>query len=328
MSTFVVLLNWNGWRDTIECLESLFELSGTGFSIVVCDNESSDGSLAKLSSWADAALSADAVVCLTKQQVLDGARMAPSHKLALVANGGNLGFAGGNNVGVQLAMNDPDCKYVWLLNNDTTVAPDALSTLVARAEADPTIGLCGSTLVYFHNQQMVQAFGGAIYNRFTGRSRHIGAFASLDAIPVDPVSTEQGMSYVVGASMLVSRAYIEQVGMMQEDYFLYYEEIDWCTRGNGRFRLGYAPYSRVFHKEGASIGTTAAGGSALSVYYLFRNRVRFTARFYPGLLALVMGACVWDIFKLLVKRRFAVAAAAVRGTVLLPRLPTTRKVTP
>jgi GT2 family glycosyltransferase len=126
--------------------------------------------------------------------------------------------------------------------------------------------------------------------------------------------------------MLVRRAYLEQIGLMQEDYFLYYEEIDWCTRGKDKFRLGYAPNSLVFHKEGASIGTAASGGSALSTYYLFRSRVRFTARFYSVLLITVLPACAWDIFKLLVKRKFALANAAWRGAMQLPRLPSAPRV--
>jgi GT2 family glycosyltransferase len=323
MKVSVVLLNWNGWRDTLECLDSLFKSNHSAFSVIVCDNASSDDSVDQIARWAIATLGPAVFSTFTKEQVAAGIQMPQGTRLALVSNGANLGFAGGNNVGVRLALNSPECEYVWLLNNDTTVDASALGNVLARAESDPSIGLCGSTLVYHHNQQMVQALGGATFNRFTGRSKHIGAFSALSDVPSNPAATEGAMSYVVGAAMLVRRAYLEQVGLMQEDYFLYYEEIDWCTRGKGKFRLGYAPNSHVFHKEGASIGTAASGGSALSTYYLFRSRIRFTARFYPGLLAPVLTACAWDIFKMLVKRKFALAQAAWRGTAQLPRLPTT-----
>ena len=199
------------------------------------------------------------------------------------------------------------------------MAPSALSEAVTRADADPTIGLCGSTLVYYHDRGSVQAFGGARFNRCTGRSRHVGAFASTESIPADPQRTEQAMSYVIGAAMLVRREYIEQVGMMQDDYFLYYEEIDWATRGKSQFRLGYAPASIVYHKEGASIGTTASGGSALSMYFLFRNRIRFTARFHAWMLPMVVVTCCWDVFKLLAKGRMTAANAALRGMLMRPR---------
>lgn len=314
----VVLLNWNGWRDTISCLDSLFDIRATPCRVLICDNDSRDESIAKLYEWGQARF-ANRFEKITRTDVQRGVSLRRDTKLAIVQNGANLGFAAGNNVGVRLAMRCPDCQFIWLLNNDTIVAPDALGRVVARAVSDPTIGLCGSTLIYHHNQEMVQAFGGSTYNRFSGRSKHIGAFAPLSAVPTDPSEIEKTMSCVVGAAMLVSRAYLEQVGLMQEDYFLYYEEIDWCTRGQRKFRLGYAPDSLVFHKEGASIGTAAADGSALSVYYLFRSRVRFTARFYPGLLLFVLVACAWDIFKMLAKRKFSLARAALRGAAQMSR---------
>lgn len=318
----IVLLNWNGWRDTLGCLDSLFDVGATPCRVLVCDNDSHDESVDRLSAWGQMRFD-NRFERLTRSDVVRGVSLRKDTKLALIENGANLGFAAGNNVGIRLAMRSPDCQFVWLLNNDTTVAPDALARVVARAESDPSIGLCGSTLIYHHNQLMVQAFGGATYNRFSGKSRHIGAFAPLSAAPTDSTEIEMAMSYVVGAAMLVRREYLEQVGLMQEDYFLYYEEIDWCTRGKSKFRFGYAPNSYVFHKEGASIGTAASGGSALSTYYLFRSRVRFTARFYPGLLAPVLSACAWDIFKFLVKRKFTLAQAAWRGVLQLPRVPST-----
>lgn len=328
MKVCVVLLNWNGWRDTLECLDSLFKSSYSSFTVVVCDNASSDSSAAEITQWALSALRPEVFATFTREQVTAGGHLLPATRLALVANGANLGFAGGNNVGVRLALNSPDYEFVWLLNNDTTVQADSLGNVLAHAQTDATIGLCGSTLVYHHDQKMVQALGGATFNRFTGRSKHIGAFLPLSEVPNKPADIERAMSYVIGAAMLVRRTYLEQVGLMQEDYFLYYEEIDWCTRGRGKFRLGYAPNSLVFHKEGASIGTAASGGSALSTYYLFRSRVRFTARFYPGLLAPVLTACAWDIFKLVVKRKFMLAQSALRGASQLSRLPATPEVRP
>ena len=319
----VVLLNWNGWRDTLACLNSLFDVRATPCRVLVCDNGSHDESVVQLSAWGQMRFG-NRFERLTRRDVDRGVSLHKETKLALIENEANLGFAAGNNVGVRLAMRSPDCLYFWLLNNDTTVVPDALARVVARAESDPTIGLCGSTLIYHHNQQMVQAFGGSTYNRFSGKSRHIAAFASLSTVPTDPTETEKAMSYVVGAAMLVRRAYLEEIGLMQEDYFLYYEEIDWCTRGKKKFRLGYAPDSHVFHKEGASIGTDPAGGTPLSMYYLFRSRIRFTARFNPELLPLVFTACAWDIFKLLVKRKFPLAKAAFRGALHLPKLLTNK----
>jgi GT2 family glycosyltransferase len=241
MRVCVVLLNWNGWRDTLECLDSLFKSNRSDFSVIVCDNASSDDSVAEITQWASKALRPEAFATYSKEQVAAGIQMAQGIRLALVRNGGNLGFAGGNNVGVRLALNSPACEYVWLLNNDTTIDTNALGNVLARAESDPSIGLCGSTLVYHHDQQMVQALGGATFNRFTGRSKHIGAFSALRDVPTDPAATERAMSYVIGAAMLVRRAYLEQVGLMQEDYFLYYEEIDWSPVARASSAWGMRP---------------------------------------------------------------------------------------
>lgn len=317
----VVLLNWNGWRDTIACLESLVDARATPCRVVVCDNDSHDESVVQLSAWGQTRFG-NRFERVSRSDVEHGVSLREDTKLALVENGANLGFAAGNNVGIRLAMRSPDCQFVWLLNNDTTVAPDALALVVARAESDPSIGLCGSTLIYHHDQQMIQAFGGATYNRFSGKSRHIGAFAPLSAVPTEPGEIERAMSYVVGAAMLVRRAYLEQVGLMHEDYFLYCEEIDWATRGQSRFRLGYAPESVVFHKEGASIGTSAVGGSSLSLFYLFRNRVRYAWRFHRIFVPSVLFFCAVDLAKLVVRRRWPQAFAALRGVLQFsPPLP-------
>lgn len=312
---YIVILNWNGWRDTQECLESLTKLEGVDYRVVVCDNASSDGSISHLQDWA-ARHYPGATQRLSRQEIEAGAALPAEVRLALVDNGGNLGFAGGNNSGVRLAMNDPACRFVWLLNNDTTVEPDSLVHAVRHANADPAIGLCGSTLVYYHNRGQMQALGGARYSRVTGRSAHVGAFRSSSDLPNDATRIEKQLSYVVGAAMLASRAFIEQVGYMREDYFLYYEEIDWATRGKA-FRLGYAPRSRVYHKEGASIGTAASGGSALSCYYLYRNRLRFTWRYHRGYVPTVLAAMALDMAKLLYRRRWPQLGAALRGTLQL-----------
>lgn len=322
MKPAVVLLNWNGWRDTIECLESLFAEGATPCRVLVCDNASRDDSLAQIQAWGRQRLGAG-FAQLTRAEVEAGVRLGDGVVLALIENGANLGFAAGNNVGIRLALqSDTGCQHVWVLNNDTVVRPDALQLALNRMAADPAIGLCGSTLVYFDAPEKVQAFGGAVYSRWTGRSRHLGAFAPLSSVPSDALARatlEPQFSYVVGAAMLASRNFLERVGLMREDYFLYCEEIDWARRGAAAgFTLAYAPASLVFHKEGASIGTAASGGSPLSLYFLFRNRLRFAWRFHRLFMPTVLYFCLLDVAKLLLRRRWPQAAAALRGLLQLP----------
>ncbi len=315
---FVILLNWNGWKDTVECLESLFLSEGVEFLAVVCDNGSEDDSLYQLRSWAARRFASDEWITMTRAEA-DGSTVLNSGlRFVLIENSANLGFAGGNNVGIRLAMRHADCRYVWVLNNDTIVRPDSLREAISKMGRDSSIGICGSSLVYWHDHSLVQAYGGAHYSKISGRAQHIGAFAPVDSIPVKAASVEAKLSYVCGSAMLVRRSFIEIVGYMHEDYFLYYEEIDWATRGQGHFRLGYAPRSIVYHKEGASIGTDASGGSALSVYYLFRNRMYFTRRFYPRWTGAVLVACIWDVIKFLLKGHPMRARAAMQGIISQP----------
>lgn len=315
-----VVLNWNGWRDTLACVHSLLQAQPPPGRIIVCDNGSADDSLDQL----DQALRAvtGRSFMRTDRVGVDGADVTAAG-VWLVATGANLGYAGGNNVGLRLALRDPGCSHVWILNNDTEVAPDALPQALAHMAARPEIGLCGSTLVYAHDRQTVQAWGGSAHARWSGRTRHLGAHGQLADVPADPSATEAAMACVVGAAMLARREWLEAVGLLTEDYFLFFEEMDWAARaallpGPGpRWRLGWAPRSVVFHKEGASIGTAAAGGSPLSLYYLCRNRLRFAWRFHRAFVPTVIACMLWDVFKLAARARWPQAGAALRGTLQL-----------
>lgn len=318
MTVCIVILNWNGWKDTIQCLDSVFESKNVNFRVVVCDNASVDNSISHIKEWADIHLGSEHYQFFTKSQ-LPSSSAETIKNLTIIDNQGNWGFAGGNNIGIKFALQQNDCEYIWLLNNDTTIEPDALHQAVERMQGNQTIGICGSTLVYYHERNKLQAMGGAVYSKYTGRSAHIGAFSSPQELSTNYETVERQMSYVVGAAMLVSRRFVECVGLMQEDYFLYSEEIDWATRGKPKFKLGYAPKSIVYHKEGASIGTSASGGSALSIYYLYRNRLKFTWRFYPVFFPTVLLYAIIDVLKFTIKGKWKQAIAAVKGILFLQR---------
>jgi len=200
-----------------------------------------------------------------------------------VQTGANLGFAGGNNVALRGLLRRRDWDYVWLLNNDTVVAPGALTALVRRMEERPDAGLCGSTLLYYQDGQTVQAYGGATYSRLTGRPQPIHP-----PRPADRDWVEAHMAYLVGASMLASRRFLEAVGLMDESYFLFFEELDWATRAAGRFSLAWAPDSIVYHKGGASTGLFAGAYSARSERQLHRSQLIYARKHHPHLLP-----CVW-----------------------------------
>lgn len=277
----VVIVNWNGWRDTVECLESLLAVSDPPFRTVVCDNASTDGSMDRIRAWAEG----EGIAFAEYDRELaerGGDEHASGAGLVLVRTGANLGFAGATNVGLRYALAQREVTHCWLLNNDTVVARDALSALLDEARRDPGLGMIGSTLLYHGSPNRVQTLGGGTYNRWLALPRHIAAGIPFEHAPA-PNEVRRRMDYVVGASMLVTRGFLEEVGPLDEDYFLYFEELDWAKRARGRYGLGYAPRSIVHHKEGAAIGggADARNKSDTADYHFIRNRILFTRRHAP-----------------------------------------------
>lgn len=276
---YIILLNWQGASDTLACLASLAQLRGVPYRVVICDNASPDGSYEVIrSGLADSNHYGDRPLVELSREQAAVYRLSPAEHdaLFLIQTGANLGYAGGNNIGIRFAMNQPDMQYVWLLNNDTEVHPDALRHMVARCEQDPTIGICGSRLVYYYDREHLQGLGG-VYNPWLGTTRHYAAMAPSDAVfDDDKVSAE--IDYVIGASMLLTRSVLEKVGLLCEDYFLYFEELEYSTRSK---RLKHATVvasdSIVYHKEGAS---TSGTKSTIADYYSFRSRLLFSKREY------------------------------------------------
>lgn len=334
MNISIVVLNWNGWKDTIECLESVLRLSCSDFRVVVCDNASTDGSMEKIKQWAQGEIAAEAenlllshlveiphrkpvsYIELTREEAAEAGIARHDAQLVLVQNGANLGYAAGNNVGLRYALRDAHCQFFWILNNDTSVDPDALSAMIRLMQQRPEIGLCGSLTLSYHDPNEVQAEGGMTYNRWTGRVRthNRRRLEGLD-------STPSPMDYVNGASMLASRAFLEQIGLMEESYFLYFEELDWSMRAKGKFELGYARESVIYHKEGAVSGSNRdrRKRSLLSEQFLSRNRILFSRRYFPwavpSVLICVFMAAAFRLFWGDWKRAKTMLAWAFRGLV-------------
>lgn len=295
---YVVLVNWNGWQDTVECLESVFRLNHPDFVVVVCDNASADGSMEQIKAWAEGRIEVKAgnpalahlvepnlpkpipYAEYDRQEAERGGALMMDARLVLVNTGGNLGFAGGNNVGLRYARARNDANHVWLLNNDTVVARDSLGSLVERGGCGMAPGMVGSTVVFYDRPESIQARGGARYNKWLSSIEPEGFLDPLVSIASNRVAyIESRLAYVFGASMLVSRKFLEDVGLMTEDYFLFFEEFDWAKRGEpSGFSLGYAPGSLVYHKAGAATGS--ARESIFSQYFMTRNRLLFIWRFY------------------------------------------------
>ena len=325
----VVLVNYKRADDTIECLESLLR-STLPLRIVVVDNSEGDGSLAAIAAWArgerEPTVASEAMawastppalkpVAVVELTAAEAAATAPADvPLTLIDSGGNRGFAGGNNVGLRHLLRDPGLAYFWLLNNDTVAAPAAAAAIHQRMAATHRIGMCGTQVRFYFRPETVQALNGHRFNRWLGTSGGIGAGSAADA-PFDVAQVARDTDFVLGASLCVSRPFLEQVGLMAEDYFLYCEEVDWAYRGAGRFVTAFAHGAVVWHKEGGSIGSSSRPGarSLTSEYYLMRSRLKFVKRHLPAMLPMHWGVAAAQIALRLVRRQPAKAWVMTRA---------------
>jgi len=252
---FIILLNWNNWHETRECLESLEKIDYSNFEIVLVDNGSNSSDIENIKE----------------------ANM--QHTLY---NPNNLGFAGGNNVGIKYAL-ERGADYVLLLNNDAIAAPDFLTELVNAGESDKSFGILGSRIYKYGTDDVV--FDGGEINKLMTKAEHIKQGLTL-LLPVD---------YITGAAFLIKREVIEKIGLMREEYFLYYEDVDWCIRAK---RAGYkcvlAPTSKVWHK----VSATNKEGSPSYIYYHTRNGLmlaKFNGNIFQKNFAYLLGA--WVLLK-------------------------------
>lgn len=235
----VVVLNWNGWRDTRACIASLQKLSYPNFGLIVVDNGSTDGS--------------------------QGHIEANFPTIKVLQTGTNLGFGGGCNAGIRQAL-EQGADYVWLINSDTTVDANALTALVHMADTQALLGAVGSVLYEADRPDQIQLWGGGRVGLWRGLSRHQVAPAPLD--------------FVSGASMLLRREAIEQVGMFDDQtFFMYWEDSDLGFRlRQAGWQLAVAEKSCVWHKLSASLGQ---GSRQLDAYFT-QSGVRFLRRYAPA----------------------------------------------
>jgi GT2 family glycosyltransferase len=234
---FLVVLNWNGFEDTVECLESCRAISYPRLRLLVVDNGSVDGSEEKL-----------------RERFPD---------VELVQTGRNLGFAGGNNVGIRRAL-EQNAEYVLLLNNDTVVDEGFVAALVRTAQSDAAIGMLCPKIYRFDPPDVLWYAGGYIIE-WLGWGKHRG-----DGVrDVGQFDTVEEINRPTGCALMVSSALCDRVGLLGEEYFLYCEDLDWGLRARkSGFKVVYDPGSRVWHKVSRS---TTGSRSSVVLYYYVRN---------------------------------------------------------
>ncbi len=193
-------------------------------------------------------------------------------EIQLIISKKNLGFAGGNNIALKQVKGD----YVLLLNNDTEVKPDFLESLVELMESDKKIGIVSSKILYFYEDNVIQYAGASPINPITSRGSHYG-YKEIDNGQLDEVTET---AYPHGACMMIRKSVLEELGLLYEGYFLYYEELDFAERvKRAGYKIYFQPNSSILHKESISTGKN----SPLKTYYMNRNRLLFVRRNRSGI---------------------------------------------
>jgi len=244
----IIILNWNGYADTAECLNSLQELDYPNYRVLVVDNGSTDDSPTK---------------------IRDGYPW-----VVLVKNDKNFGFAEGNNIGIREALNwEPE--YILLLNNDTVIDKNTVAEMVRGFESDSKVGAIGAAIYSYYQPHIIESTGAQISLR-TGRVYHTEHGQSEKRRDNTKYKEVDAIS---GCAMMIKKKIIGEVGLMDPDFFCYVEDIDWCLRMRKTgYKMVTALDAKVWHKGGRSTGGYA---SPLRIYYGTRNQFLVMNKNFP-----------------------------------------------
>jgi GT2 family glycosyltransferase len=231
----IIILNWNGLKDTLECLDSILGLDYENYNVIVVDNGSLDRS-----------------VEIIRERF-------PS--VIMIESNRNLGYTGGNNIGIQYAL-EHSADYIWLLNNDTIISADCLRKMVEIAETDPQIGLL-SPVIYYENQRDRMQFCGTVFNKASDI-----LLTNMKQIELSNAAYDRGL-LLWGTALLIKRCVIATIGCLDDLFFAYFEDIDYSLRARKKgFKTAVVSSAKIYHKDASSSG---GKNSPVRVYYYMRN---------------------------------------------------------
>jgi len=297
----VILLNWNSWHDTIECLESVFKIDFPNFNIILIDNNSQDDSVPRILSWLDGGFKneiktdfpnlvkpyVDKPIQYKNFDIVDGSLVAgnlksgnESTKLYFFTSNKNLGFAEASNVAIKFCQDYLLSKYYYLLNNDTVVEPDVLSRLVNVMESSPDIGAAQSAIYHYKKPKLIANAGARIF--FWGQTKY------YKKIDVDEVKT---VDFVNGCALFVHSKVISELGALSDKYFFGEEDFEFSMRlkqgGEKKVCVGA---SKVYHKIGVSSDIYVENKQNRKFLIFALNRIIDMKSFYPN--------GIWHVWRL------------------------------
>ena len=296
---YIILVNWNGWKDTIECLESIFSVTSYNYRVIVCDNDSNDDSLSQIKAWADSNIHIESPHNDGKEsqslgeikssrksfyREIDSTSYTKRYSdiqdrdfdetLILMSMGSNLGFGRANNIAMKYAFQNR-AEYVWLLNNDSVISESSIERML-RTAAQYEESIVGSIIKYYDHPEKVQAYGGGYVSMLTGK---------ITTEIISPPSPTQKLNFITGASLMINKSIYKKVGGFDENIFMYFEDIDLCLRASA-MGIGMAcSDAEIYHKVGSSNG---GEGNYFSWFNGYKNK-------YYSLLK-INGLGLWTVF--------------------------------
>jgi len=243
----IIILNWNGLEDTIECLESLKKITYPNYEVIIVDNGSKGNDVLAL-----------------QEKFGD--------YIHLIHNDKNCGFAKGNNIAISYALDNSASDYFLLLNNDTVVDPEFLTEMVKVGNSDTAIGIAGAKIYYYNNPNQLQSVWGKI-DLCRGR---VVQTPKIVAERIKSIELDKGQydhieqtDWVTGCCFLLKRSALKQIGLFDENYFAYWEETDYCIRAKkAGYKIVYVPQAKVWHK----LQQSAKRINGFTRYFMVRNR--------------------------------------------------------
>lgn len=303
----IAIVAFNSADVILGCLDSLFASQGANLRVVVTDNLSGDETVALIRNWAAARGRANPA--FTFAELPAESRFVPVAALTLLRSDFNGGYAFGVNAGLRHLLRDRALDLFWVLNPDCEVTPEAAARYIAHGADGRFALMCGRTL-YKETPDRVQTDGGRV-NGWTGvcSAVNIGAPADRAAMPA-----AVSLDFIPGSNAVATRAFIERAGLMTEDYFLYYEEVDWAFR-RGDLPLRIVDDVIVYHYGGTAIGSGAVDRRAtpFANYFNYRNRIRFLRRHRPFAVPVGLAYAAAKAAQLALRGGVAEARALIAG---------------
>lgn len=296
MKAFIIILNYKGWEDCIQCLKSVFASEYKSFTVIVIDNDSRNDSLQHIQSWAGENLPAEVLSDhgLHIANKVTDLKPRLASKLLFLQHETNLGFAGGINPVIEILQTQD--AYVWLLNPDMEIQPDTLGAFVQFGRHHPEPSIVGGMIRYFTDPDNLYTVGGGRIN-FRSATVRLNKSGNVD------------LDYISGGCLFTSTSTFRNLGLLPEQYFLYWEETDFCYQAKLQgFKLLVAKDAICYDKISRSIGK-----NFLSDFYYSRNGLLFLKKYCPSKLGTAMFFMWIRIFKRLLSGRFDRAKGIYSG---------------